>query len=263
MRERKSNCSLEKIPTGTKEWADHNVNCIKGCYNNCRYCYALLMAKRFGRATNNTWKKMIIREDVVSTKFRKFSGRVMFPSSHDIFDLPDYEEACFTVLENLLKSGNEVLVTTKPRLAIIKKINKEFADYKEQIQFRFTITSSDDQLLKFWEPNAPLFRERSQSLQYAFKKGYKTSVSIEPFLDYDSKPLIDTISPYVTESIWLGVMNYIPRNNVRKAETSYYDSIRKNYSEVHLREIYEIFNEYPKIRWKDSIKKKLKLTGEF
>jgi len=259
MKERKSNCSLEKIPTGTKEWADHNVNCIKGCYNNCRYCYAMLMAKRFGRATNNTWKKMIIREDVVNSKFRKFSGRVMFPSSHDIFDMPDYEDACFTVLENLLTSGNEVLVTTKPRLAIIKKIDREFSDYKEQIQFRFTITSSNDQLLKYWEPNAPLFRERLKSLQYAFKKRYKTSVSIEPFLDYDPQPLIDSISPSVTESIWLGIMNYIPRNNLKKSEVLYYDSIRKYYSEEHLKEIYEFFNKHPKIRWKDSIKIKLQL----
>ena len=184
----------------------------------------------------------------------------MFPSSHDIIDLPDFKEACFTVLENLLKSGNDVLVTTKPRLAIIKKIDKEFSDYKEQIQFRFTITSTNDQSLKFWEPNAPLFQERLKSLKYASKKGYKTSVSIEPFLDYDPNPLVHTISPYVTESIWLGVMNYIPRNNVRKTEISYYDSIRKNYSEEHLREIYEIFNECPKIRWKDSIKKKLHLV---
>jgi DNA repair photolyase len=259
MKERKPSCSDEKIPTGTKEWADHNVNCIKGCYNNCRYCYAMIMAKRFGRATSNTWEKMVIREDVVKTKFKKFSGRVMFPSSHDIFDIPEYAEACFTVLGNLLKSGNYVLVTTKPRLAIIKKIDRDFSDYKDQIQFRFTITSSDDQLLKFWEPNAPLFEERLKSLQYAFKKGYKTSVSIEPFLDFDPKPLIDCISPFVTESIWLGVMNYIPRNNLLLKEIPFYNSIRENYYEGHLKKIYQNFNDSPKIRWKDSIKTKLKL----
>ena len=165
----------------------------------------------------------------------------------------------FTVLENLLKSGNEVLVTTKPRLAIIKKIDKDFSDYKGQIQFRFTITSSDDRLLKFWEPNAPLFQERIKSLQFAFKKRYKTSVSIEPFLDYDPELLVNSISPFVTESIWLGLMNYIPRNNVRKAEVSHYDSIRNNYTDEHLREIYSTFNDSPKIRWKDSIKTRLQL----
>lgn len=262
MMKNKKHCSEQKIPTGTKEWADHNVNCIKGCYNNCRYCYAMIMAKRFGRATAATWEQMSIREDVVKTKFRKFPGRVMFPSSHDFFDLPEYEEACFSVLGNLLNSDNEVLVTTKPRLAIIKRIHKEFSDYKNQIQFRFTITSFDDLLLKFWEPNAPLFEERLTSIQYAFKEGYRTSVSIEPFLDYDPCPLIDIISPFVTESIWLGTMNYIPRNNLRKYEIPYYLSIRKNYSEEHLEEIFKKINDNPKIRWKDSIKTKLKICSK-
>ena len=261
MGQKKSNCSLEKIPTGTKEWADHNINCIKGCYNNCRYCYAMCMAKRFGRATNDTWKEMVIREDVVNSKFRKFSGRVMFPSTHDIFDLPHFEDACFTVLEKLLKQDNEVLVTTKPRLSIIKKIDKKFSGYHEQIQFRFTITSSNDLLLKFWEPNAPLFQERLKSLEYAYKKGYKTSVSMEPFLDYDPKPLVTSISPYVTESIWLGIMNYIPQKNLRKSEIQYYNSIRQNYRNDHIKEIYEIFKDFPKIRWKDSIKTRMHLIN--
>jgi DNA repair photolyase len=47
-----------EITSGTKEWADHNVNCIRGCSNDCRYCYAKIMAKRFGRCkvllTGNT-----------------------------------------------------------------------------------------------------------------------------------------------------------------------------------------------------------------
>lgn len=251
----------EKIPTGTKEWADHNINCIKGCYNNCRYCYAMCMAKRFGRATTKTWQTMVIREDVVNSNFRKYSGRVMFPSTHDIFDIPEFEEACFSVLEKLLKSGNDVLVTTKPRLSIIKKIDKKFSTFKDQIQFRFTITTSDNQLLEFWEPNAPLFEERLKSLQFAFKKGYKTSVSIEPFLDYNPEKLIEVIAPYVTESIWLGIMNYIPRNNLKKNEIFHYNSIRKNYNQENLKEIYGRFNLNPKIRWKDSIKTKLNLVS--
>ena len=116
---------VQKIPTGTKEWADYNVNCIKGCYNNCRYCYAMCMAKRFGRANSKNWKNMVIREDVVKQNFRKYSGRVMFPSSHDLFDIPEYEDACFIVLEKILASGNDVLITTKPRFSVIKKIGKE------------------------------------------------------------------------------------------------------------------------------------------
>jgi DNA repair photolyase len=247
----------ERIPTGTREWADYNVNCVKGCYNDCKYCYATIMARRFGRASKETWKNMIVRDDIVNKHFKKYPGRVMFPSSHDIIDLPEVEEACFSVLEGLLKSNNEVLITTKPRYKIIKKIDRNFSDFKENFQFRFTITSKDNQLLKFWEPNAPLFEERMKSLMFSFNKGYKTSVSIEPFLDYDPVYLVDSISPFCTESIWIGLMNYIPRMGIKMDEIPFYDEIRKNYSQENLKEIYAKLVEKPRIRWKDSIRKRI------
>ena len=37
-----------KIISGTKEWAKENVNCVTGCSNNCRYCYARAMGTRVG-----------------------------------------------------------------------------------------------------------------------------------------------------------------------------------------------------------------------
>jgi len=248
------------ITSGTKEWADHNVNCIKGCYNNCRYCYARMMAKRFGRSTDKTWKNMKIMREVVRKEYRKLAGRVMFPSSHDIFDFPRIKEACFTVLTKLLESGNNVLVTTKPRFSIIQEIDDLLSTYKEQLQFRFTITSNNERLLAFWEPNAPPFQERIKALKYAFNKKYKTSVSIEPFLDYNPKLLIETVSPYSTESIWIGKMNYIPRAyGISEYESSFYDDIRKNYEISHLKEIYEDFKDFPKVRFKDSVRIKVNL----
>ncbi len=84
-----------EITSGTKEWADYNVNCIKGCFNNCRYCYAKMMAKRFGRCTEDTWGNMEINDTILNKNFKKYNGRVMFPSSHDIIDKPEIKEACF------------------------------------------------------------------------------------------------------------------------------------------------------------------------
>ena len=246
-----------KITSGTKEWADYNVNCIRGCYNNCRYCYAKIMAKRFGRSTDNTWKNMEVKEDMVCKSFKKRPGRVMFPSTHDIFDISPFKEACFTVLRKLLESENDILITTKPRFGIIQDIDLQFGHYKDQMQFRFTITSDNDRRLKFWEPNAPRFNERLGSLKYAFRKRFKTSVSIEPFLDYDPTKLVEKIAPFTTESIWIGRMNYIPRNNLSKEEEPYYNEIRKNYETSHLWEIYTRLNGNPKIRFKDSITNQL------
>jgi len=216
------------ITSGTKEWADHNINCIKGCSNNYRYCYAKIIAKRFGRCTEETWKDIEISRDVLNKTFKKYNGRVMFPSSHDIIDTPEAKEACFMVIRKLLEAGNELLITTKPKLSITKDIIKRFYTFKSQIQFRFTITSLDNQLLSFWEPNAPSFEERLKSIKYAYEKGFKTSVSIEPFLDYNPKKLVNILSPYVTESIWLGPMNYIPQNSIPSEDKPQYAEIRKN-----------------------------------
>jgi DNA repair photolyase len=253
----KCNCqeseSGRKITSGTREWADYNVNCIAGCFNDCRYCYAKVMAKRFGRATEKTWKKMHVRPDSVKKNYPKKNGRIMFPSSHDIFPQPEIEEACFTVLSNLLHNGNDILLTTKPRLNIIEKIDAKFSNFQDKLQFRFTITSKDDKLLKFWEPNAPLFLERFECLKYSFAKGYKTSVSIEPFLDYDPCYLVEQLIPFCTESVWIGKMNYIPRRNLNKDEEQYYNEVRRNYECPHLKEVYYRLRDTPKIRFKDSI----------
>lgn len=246
-----------EITSGTREWADHNVNCIKGCFNDCRYCYAKLMAKRFGRCEEDSWKDMIINNGAAEKKYRKYKGRVMFPSSHDIIDIPDVKDACFKVISKLLDTGNELLITTKPRLSITREICEKYGRFKFQIQFRFTITSKDDHLLSFWEPNAPLFEERFESLQCAYTNDFKTSVSIEPFLDYDPKMLIDMLSPYVTESIWIGPMNYIPRNGVSYEYKQQYTDIREKYELNHLKEIYAALNGLPKIRFKDSMTNRL------
>jgi len=242
-----------EITSGTKEWADHNVNCVKGCSNDCKYCYAKIMAKRFGRCEGDNWKNMIVNKGAVERKYRKYNGRVMFPSTHDITDDEKVKEACFTVICKLLESGNEVLVTTKPRLSVTKQIIELFGLYIEQLQFRFTITSMNNHLLSFWEPHAPSYEERFASLQYACAKGCKTSVSIEPFLDYVPQTLIRSLSPYVTESIWLGPMNYIPSNSIPESDKHYYEDIRHNYSLVHLQEIYEDLRGNPIIRLKDSM----------
>jgi hypothetical protein len=185
----------------------------------------------------------------------------MFPSSHDIIDTPRIKSVCFALLRKLLEAGNNVLITTKPRITIVRDIVEQFEPYKSQIQFRFTITSNNNRLLSFWEPNAPRFKERFNSLVYAFQEDFKTSVSIEPFLDYEPQVLVKTLAPFVTDSIWLGPMNYIPRNNISKDDEPQYEKIRRNYEIDHLAEIYRDLRNFPKIRFKDSMAIKLSILS--
>ena len=90
------------------------------------------------------------------------------------------------------------------------------------------------------------------SLKYAYSEGYKTSVSIDPFLDYDPEVLVWSAEPYCTKSIWVGKMNYIQKNNLTVVEKGYYEQVRKNYDHAHLKEIFWKLKELPKIRFKDS-----------
>jgi DNA repair photolyase len=233
----------KKITSGTRKWADHNVNLIDGCAHDCKYCYAKKMAIRFGRKTEATWKDMRVRQHDVDKGYRKKVGRVMFPTSHDIVPAEPCFSACMTVLEKLLKSGNDVLVTTKPHLEVVKHICDTFTKYKGQIQFRFTITSMDDEKLAEWEAGAPKFQERYDSLKCAFDARYRTSISIEPCLEPDPRNLVETLRPFVTESIWLGSMNYSGDHAFNSKET--------------LVKWMGWFGGASLVRFKDSVEKKL------
>lgn len=248
----------QKITLGTKEWADSNVNCYYGCSNDCRYCYAKKMAIRFKRKTKDTWKEMEPNEKMIKKGYAKRKGRVMFPTSHDITEKS--LNGCLTVLEKLIDAENEVLITTKPAYDCVKAICDTFADKKHLVQFRFTITSLDNDKLQFWEAEAPSFEERLKSLKYAYQSGFKTSISIEPFLDKDPFRLVEKIKEYVTESIWIGKMNYIKASNIPEQDKLNYKAIRYINSEENLEKVLKHASEYDEefLRIKDSIYNYLK-----
>jgi DNA repair photolyase len=214
------------------------------------------MAARFKRVNPNEWHIEHIRPHDVYKGHKKYDGQVMFPSSHDI--TPNNLEACLTVLYNLLNSGNHVLIVSKPHLECIKAICEEFWAFRDLILFRFTIGAQDDELLSFWEQNAPDYGERKASLQYAFSKGFATSVSVEPMLDSANiDALISDLSPCVTHSIWLGTMNHLGRLE-KHADAALMEAIRRirqGQTDDILRSIYRRYKDNPLIRWKKEIKK--------
>jgi DNA repair photolyase len=243
---------------GTKEWAPYSENCVVGCSHDCRYCYAKAMAIHYERSTPQEWKNEKLRPNILQKKFHKREGAIMFPSSHDI--TPAHLSECLTFLKNIFNPRNEVLIVTKPHLECIKAICEEFSWSKDKILFRFTIGSTDPDTLKFWELHAPDFQERMASLQYAFRQGYKTSVSCEPMLDGNMADLIRQTSPFITDAVWLGKMNrllYRLRINgeddpitIAKAR-----QLIKLQSNGPIWGLYLRYKNNPKVKWKDSIKK--------
>lgn len=261
---------------GTKEWAESNVNCYFGCSNNCVYCYAKKIAEHYYRVFPSEKREKMRREDpekyekimkrvgaiyiedwadmepnmkAINKGYAKRKGVIMFPTSHDI-TLDSYIW-CFVVLHKLLEAGNKVLITTKPHPEVIKELIFDFSVYKHLIEFRFTITSRDDKILREFEPNAPNFSDRIMCLSTAWDLGFNTSVSIEPFLDKDPIPLVKHVYRYTSGTIWVGKLNYM------KTDFNTWDNVQKVVN--RLDDLSQNIRE--KIRLKDSIVNLYKKKG--
>jgi DNA repair photolyase len=244
-----------KPKKGTQEWAEKTVNCCTGCSNNCRYCYGRQMAVRFGQVKEDEWPSMHIRQRDVEKKYRNYGEVVMFPSSHDI--TRDNLDACRTVLVKLLAAGNEVLVVSKPDVTCIMDLCETSKDFKDHILFRFTIGAMDNDLLSFWEPGAPSYEERREALKYAFENGFQTSVSAEPMIDADNVTgLVAELLPYVTETLWIGKMNYLGRVKIDSAKTAdAVERVKASQSDDRIFAIFNSLSDLGQVRWKDSIRR--------
>jgi DNA repair photolyase len=242
--------------SGTGEWAQHNTNIVKGCFNGCYYCYAQAMGMRFGHKKPGTWREEVIRHDLVGKKYCCREGRIMFPTSHDI--TPYTLDACATVLGKLLAAGNELLIVSKPNPACIDALCSELKTYRAQITFRFTIGSADDTVLKLWEPGAPSFHDRLAALELAFQAGFATSVSCEPMLDDRVKDVIAAVDPFVTDTIWLGKANRLRStlslNRAPQRVVEAANALLATQTDDRVLALYAELKERPKIRWKESIK---------
>ena len=247
-------CAPANPRFGVAEWAEASVNIGTGCSHNCRYCYACGSALwRRQIACRDDWTNERLKSN--PPKATKYNGRVMFPTTHDIS--PFYLETAVTTLRGLLEHGNQVLIVSKPHLACIQRLCREFANFKAQILFRFSIGTLDESLATFWEPGAPLISERIECLKFAHAAGFATSVSMEPMLagTDDAINTFNALTPFVTDKIWLGKMNKVSQRvdqrdpNVRRRCIA----IGKLQCDDEVRRMVATLQGHPKIEWKESI----------
>jgi DNA repair photolyase len=240
---------------GTKEWSDVSKNCIKGCSNDCVYCYGKKGAIHWGRIQKENWHAMEYNPNSVKY-IKKERGKIMFPTTHDLHI--EHVDWWMPFLKGLLEKGNEILIVSKPQFAAINLICESFHQYANQMEFRFTI-GTDEDTRKFWEPNAPPIQERIQALKLAYESGYETSISMEPLLTHTPEKLITKISPYVTGTIWIGKMNYLSAKWFNENTIKWYYEMKSINSYDNMKKVYENNKGNPKIRWKDSVRKLLKI----
>lgn len=247
---------MSKKISGTYEWAKYNENCIVGCGHGCHYCYSQNRSVKVGEKTPNNWAEEVVSRKALQKVHVKKDGRIMFPTRHDI--TPKTLLPCSLYLERMLSVGNEVLIVSKPHIECIDFICNAFVQYKNQIMFRFTIGSRHNGILRLWEPNAPIFEERLESLKLAYNMGYETSISCEPMLDKEIHLVVDEVRDYVTDAIWLGKANNLVSRITNNGATSMLhiaETVIENQNDENIMELYHKYKDDPIIKWKESIKK--------
>ena len=252
--------SDEKAKFGTSQWSDDIYNILtknSNCRNDCKYCYMKrirhnLLGVDIEDLTMDVNTKKVEKK-WLKPKASRPSKYIMFPSSHGIF--AEYVEDYIKVAEKILVAGHDLLVVTKPRRECIQRISEALESYKGKIVFRLTITSDMNDVLELWEPNAPKFEERLECLQMLHARGFKTSVSIEPFLS-DPLSIVSKVDQYVTDSIWVGYMSGM--GYVKDVPESEVKRVKELYKLSHTDELVKKLSVNPKIYWKSSIMNKKK-----
>jgi len=250
--------TFNKVPPtfGVGEWAGYSYNCGIGCSHNCRYCYARsFFVNNSIVANDNAWPTENPKPRKANINY-KVDKRVMFPSTHDI--TPAYLDTYCRTLSNILEAGNDVLLVSKPHTECIEHICTEFAAFRAQMEFRFTIGSIDPEVTAFWEPGAPSPEERMHCLQYATDHGYQTSVSMEPMLEGKEGAIatFNALAPMTNGTIWIGMMNYL---DARVAATdqeaiAMVEKVKQLQSRDEILTLHSLLCHEPKVRWKESIR---------
>lgn len=245
-----------KSVRGVGEWAGYSYNCGVGCSHGCRYCFSCSFFVQEGIvASRDIWlnERPNINKINISQRVDK---AIQFPSAHDI--TPAYLETYCRTLFNILSNGNKVLLVSKPHFECIEHICREFEAFRAQMEFRFTIGSSDPELARYWEPGAPLPEERIRSLVHAVEQGYQTSVSMEPILAgrEDAVATFRELASLTNGTIWVGMMNGLEQRMVCNTDEdcAALERIAQLQTEAEMIALYRELLDEPQVRWKDSIK---------
>lgn len=247
----------KKIISGTREWAVADANFCDGCEHDCVYCYARYNAcNKFHRFPAADWQRQIVRPHYVCKNWKKYDGTVMLPTTHDI--VPSVLDDAITVIGSLLRSGNNLLIVSKPHLECIERICRVFYDARNRIMFRFTIGSDNSTVLKLWEPGAPSYEERRSCLILAKAYDFRTSVSCEPLLQpWLADALYEELVPFITDSIWFGKLNH-PDRRIKATTPELREAlaqIMEWQKDERVKYVYNLLKDRPKVRWKESYKR--------
>jgi DNA repair photolyase len=167
------------------EYGDFTINHIEGCSHGCLYpCYAMMMAKRFGKIKNyEEWIKPKIVKNASTLlqkempKYKKKIKFVHFCFSTDPF-MYGYTEVAHSTIQLINLLNKEDIKCTALTKGILPP---QVIELSNQNEFGITLISLNEGFRVKYEPFSASYPERINSLFFLHKNGIKTWVSIEPY----------------------------------------------------------------------------------
>jgi len=167
------------------EYGDYTINHIEGCSHGCNYpCYAMLMAKRFGRIkTYEEWisPKLVsntlelLEYEMPKMKDKIDNIQLCFMTDPFMYNEKEIIEMSIKAIKKINSYGIKCTVLTKGILPV-----ELFSLDKSNI-YGITLISLDESFRKRMEPFSAPYNERIDGLKKMKKKGFATWVSIEPY----------------------------------------------------------------------------------
>jgi DNA repair photolyase len=253
---------IEKVKKnlGFDEFSDGKISKLPlqiGCSNDCLYCHQKY--RHCIRQKKENWNIITLNEKNFNINWEnKITGLLQLNNTSDFIyknrgNLLNY----IRVIKKALSAFDEVQITTKADYRFISCLFSELLGHPDihKLHIYFTITSEDDAVLEIFEPNAPNYQSRIESLELAFKMGVQTSLLIEPCLT-NPISIINTCESFVSKNIWIGKMNYMTqiRNSILVPEDKkhYFDELKIFYKDNWdtIRSKVNSLNN-PKIHWKN------------
>lgn len=216
------------------EYGDWCINHVENCAHGCKYpCYAMIMAKRFGRIKKySEWLCPILIEnalDLLDKEIPKYKDNINFVHLCFMTDpfmvgYPKIHNMTLEIISKLNKSNIKATVLTKGILPK-KLINKNRFGINNE--YGITLVSLNENFRKRIEPNTAKYRHRIAALKRLNDFGLNTWVSIEPFPtpNIDENTNIEKLLKEISfvNKIVFGKLNYNVVTSKYKNKSKFYE----------------------------------------
>lgn len=217
------------------EYGDYTMNHVLGCSHGCKYpCYAMLMAKRFGRVKSyQEWcePKLVantielLRNEIPRLKSRITNVQLCFSTDPFMYGYPEVADVSVEAIRLLNGAGIPCRVLTKGELPI------RLAEFTSENEYGISLVSLNDSFYEDYEPGSAPFSRRIVALKALHDRGFSTWVSMEPYptplmCNQSLDDVLESIS--FVNKIVFGRMNY--NRHVKE-----YPDVKHWYNECALR----------------------------